>query len=60
MNQIKTRKALNPAYRKHKPKRSDVNQFVESLKACIDSIKLSDANNESEEHLKGFCRIVLN
>jgi len=52
MKKINTRKALNPAYRKHKPLRKDVNQFVEQLKECIDVIKHIDNVNESEEHLK--------
>ncbi|MFT5146798.1 MAG: adenine-specific DNA-methyltransferase [Polaribacter sp.] len=28
MNKINTRKALNPAYRKHKPLRNDVANFI--------------------------------
>ncbi|MFA5296644.1 MAG: Eco57I restriction-modification methylase domain-containing protein [Lutibacter sp.] len=52
MSKSNTRKALNPAYRKHKPIRKNVNQFVEQLKECLVSIKWIDDNNESEEHLK--------
>ena len=52
MNKLNTRKALNPAYRKHKPLRKEVNNFVEQLKLCLDTIELSDFNNESEEHIK--------
>jgi len=29
MNKINTRKALNPAYRKHKPLRKDVDNFTD-------------------------------
>ena len=39
LNRIKTRKALNPEYRKHKPKRSEVNNFRAELKNCLASIK---------------------
>lgn len=52
MNKTNTRKALNPAYRKHKPLRKDVNQFVEALKQCIQIVKHSDDTGESEEHIK--------
>jgi hypothetical protein len=52
MNKINTRKALNPAYRKHKPIRKEVNNFVTHLKECLVTIKISDQNNESEEHIK--------
>lgn len=52
MNKISTRKALNPAYRKHKPLRKDITSFVEHLKVCIDAIKISDERGEHEEHLK--------
>ena len=52
MSKLNTRKALNPAYRKHKPLRKEVNNFIEELKLCIEANKLSDENNESEEHLK--------
>nr|WP_315198222.1 TaqI-like C-terminal specificity domain-containing protein [uncultured Flavobacterium sp.] len=45
-------KALNPAYRKHKPLPNEVLSFIEQLKECITTIKLSDNNNESEEHIK--------
>ncbi len=52
MNKTNTRKALNPAYRKHKPLRKDVNKFVEELKQCLHKVKHSDENGESEEHIK--------
>ncbi|WP_439132575.1 type IIG restriction enzyme/methyltransferase [Polaribacter sp.] len=52
MNKINTRKALNPAYRKHKPLRKEVTYFTNQLVKCIDAIKLSDDNGESEEHTK--------
>jgi hypothetical protein len=52
MNKLNTRKALNPAYRKHKPLRSEVVNFTEQLRNCIDAVKLSDDHNESEEHIK--------
>ncbi|MFH6967256.1 Eco57I restriction-modification methylase domain-containing protein [Flavobacterium sp. FlaQc-28] len=52
MNKISTRKALNPAYRKHKPLRNDVTTFIEKLKVCIEAVKLSDEKGESEEHIK--------
>ncbi|MFI2742194.1 Eco57I restriction-modification methylase domain-containing protein, partial [Zhouia sp. PK063] len=52
MNIVKIRKALNPAYRKYKPLRKDVNQFIFELKNCINAVKLSDENKESEEHIK--------
>lgn len=52
MNKTNTRKALNPAYRKHKPLRRDVNKFVEELKQCLQEVKHSDDNAESEEHIK--------
>ncbi len=52
MNKINTRKALNPAYRKHKPLRKEVTHFTNQLVKCIDAVKLSDDNGESEEHTK--------
>src|SRR5690554_5290540 len=52
MNITNTRKAINPAYRKHKPLRNEVNNFIEHLKECIDTITYSDQQNESEEHIK--------
>jgi adenine-specific DNA-methyltransferase len=52
MKKTNTRKALNPAYRKHKPLRKNVTQFVSQLKECIEAIKHIDTINESEEHLK--------
>jgi adenine-specific DNA-methyltransferase len=52
VNQLDPRKALNPAYKKFKPLRKDIEAFVIKLEACIASIKLIDERNESEEHLK--------
>lgn len=52
MNKTNTRKALNPAYRKHKPLRGVVTNFTTQLVACIEAVKLSDDNGESEEHIK--------
>ena len=52
MNKTNTRKAPNPAYRKHKPLRKDVNKFVEELKLCLQNVNHSDDNGESEEHIK--------
>lgn len=49
---LKPQKALNPAYRKHKPFAKDVKHFLKALKACLASIQISDQNGESEEHLK--------
>lgn len=51
-NRIKTRNALNPEYRKHKPKRSEVNSFRAELKKCLVSIKSAEEVNESEEFIK--------
>ena len=51
MNKLNTRKALNPAYRKHKPLRKDINNFIAQLQDCIDAVKLSDDKGESEEHI---------
>ncbi len=45
-------KALNPAYRKFKPLKSDIEKFKNELLNCIEAIDLSDKKNESEEHLK--------
>ncbi|MCA4777904.1 DUF7149 domain-containing protein [Empedobacter stercoris] len=45
-------KALNPAYRKFKPQRSDIEKFKTELVNCIDAIGISDEKGESEEHLK--------
>lgn len=53
MNKSNIRKSINPAYRKHKPSREEVTHFFTELKQCIDTIKLSDEKNESEEHIKG-------
>ena len=52
LNRIKTRKALNPEYRIHKPKRSEVNSFRTELKKCLFSIKSAEEVNESEEFIK--------
>lgn len=52
MKKINTRKALNPAYRKHKPLRKEVTTFIEKLNLCIEAVKLSDEKGESEEHIK--------
>jgi hypothetical protein len=51
-NKINTRKALNPAFRKHKPLRKDVTNFISQLTKCIEAVKLSDDNGEHEEHTK--------
>ena len=45
-------KALNPAFRKFKPLRNDIEKFKIELLNCIEAIDLSDQKNESEEHLK--------
>ena len=45
-------KALNPAYRKFKPLRKDIENFKKELLSCIEAIALSDEKNESEERLK--------
>ena len=45
-------KALNPAYRKFKPLRKDIENFKKELLSCIEAIALSDEKNESEEHIK--------
>lgn len=45
-------KALNPAYRKFKPLRKDIENFKKELLCCIEAIVLSDEKNESEEHIK--------
>ena len=46
MNKISTRKALNPAYRKHKPLRKDVNNFIEELGICLNIVKLSEEKKD--------------
>ncbi|UWX66205.1 Eco57I restriction-modification methylase domain-containing protein [Empedobacter stercoris] len=43
---------MNPAYRKFKPLKSDIEKFKNELLNCIEAIDLSDKKNESEEHLK--------
>ena len=48
---INTRKALNPAYRKHKPLRKDVDAFTDELLNCLKAVKEIDKQNESEEHI---------
>lgn len=45
-------KALNPAYRKFKPLKKDIDKFKIELLNCIEAIDISDKKNESEEHLK--------
>jgi len=52
MNKTNTRKALNPAYRKHRPLRKGVTNFISQLQSCINAVKLCDDNGESEEHIK--------
>jgi hypothetical protein len=53
MNRIKTRKALNPEYRKHNPKRPEVNSFRSELKACLVAIKeAEEAKRIGEEFIK--------
>jgi type II restriction/modification system DNA methylase subunit YeeA len=52
MKKVSTRKALSPAYRKHKPLRNEVTTFIEKLNQCIEAVKLSDEKGESEEHIK--------
>ncbi|MGB3152864.1 MAG: hypothetical protein WBB27_19570, partial [Maribacter sp.] len=59
MNFTEIRKALNPAYRKHKPLRKEVNAFIENLDECLKTIKYGDEQNESEEHLKEPIRSFL-
>ena len=53
-------KALNPAYRKFKPLRQDIDKFKTELSTCIEAIALSDRKNESEEHLKEPIKRFLN
>ncbi|PQJ77512.1 type IIG restriction enzyme/methyltransferase [Polaribacter glomeratus] len=60
MNKINTRKALNPAYRKHKPLRKEVTNFIVQLQDCINAVKLSDDNGESEEHIKSHFTTFFN
>ncbi len=52
MNKLNTRKALSPAYRKHKLLRNEVNLFTDELLNCLKSIKAIDQAGESEEHIK--------
>ncbi|NPD47806.1 Eco57I restriction-modification methylase domain-containing protein [Lentimicrobium sp. S6] len=52
MSKLNTRKALSPAYRKHKPLRQDINQFTSEFITCLKTIKDIDIANESEEHIK--------
>ena len=52
MSELSIAKALNPAYRKFKPLRKNVEAFWKELTNCIEDIELSDKNNESEEHIK--------
>jgi hypothetical protein len=60
MNKINSRRALNPAYRKHKPLRKDVTNFIVQLQDCINAVKLSDDNGESEEHIKSHFTAFFN
>lgn len=60
MNKTNTRKALNPAYRKHKPLRKEVQHFTSQLKECINAVKVSDDNGESEEHIKSHFTTFFN
>ncbi|MGK6352233.1 type IIG restriction enzyme/methyltransferase [Parapedobacter sp. DT-150] len=52
INQIDLRKAINPAYKKFKPLRRAIEDFIIKLDKCITAIKIIDEKNESEEHLK--------
>lgn len=52
MNKTNTRNALNPAYRRHNPLLEEVTHFVTQLQDCINAVKISDENGESEEHIK--------
>ncbi|MEL5903526.1 Eco57I restriction-modification methylase domain-containing protein [Elizabethkingia anophelis subsp. anophelis] len=51
-NKLEPQKALNPAYKKFKPLRADIDDFSLKLQDCINAINLVDSRNESEEHLK--------
>ncbi|WP_288374501.1 Eco57I restriction-modification methylase domain-containing protein [uncultured Chryseobacterium sp.] len=52
INKLEPQKALNPAYKKFKPLRADIDNFSGKLQECINAINLVDSRNESEEHLK--------
>ncbi|RKE82490.1 Eco57I restriction-modification methylase domain-containing protein [Chryseobacterium sp. AG363] len=52
INKLEPQKALNPAYKKFKPFRADIDDFSVKLQDCINAINLVDSRNESEEHLK--------
>ncbi|SIS56715.1 Type II restriction/modification system, DNA methylase subunit YeeA [Chryseobacterium ureilyticum] len=52
INKLEPQKALNPAYKKFKPSRADIDGFSAKLQDCINAINLVDSRNESEEHLK--------
>ncbi|UTX50268.1 Eco57I restriction-modification methylase domain-containing protein [Chryseobacterium sp. MA9] len=52
INKLEPQKALNPAYKKFKPLRADIDDFSVKLQECINAINLVDSRNESEEHLK--------
>ena len=54
MNKINTRKALNPAYRKHKPLRKNVNAFIHELVNCLKTIKISDQKGESGAYKRPY------
>ena len=59
MHQLKIQKALNPAYRKIKPNRRAVDEFINALSACKEEIRRSEENNESEEHCKSHIKSFL-
>ncbi len=59
INQIDLRKAINPAYKKFKPLRKDIDDFINKLESCIATIKIIDKKNESEEHLKSPIKRLL-
>jgi adenine-specific DNA-methyltransferase len=52
LNKINTRKSLNPQFRKHKPKRNEVNDFRNELKSCLVSVKEADKVHEEEGFMK--------
>ncbi len=52
--QTRPSKVLNPAYRKFKPLRKDVNLFKAQLTDCLNHIKINEDKNESEENIKKY------
>lgn len=58
-NQIAPQKALNPAYKKHKPSRLDIDNFIDKLEQCMARIEIVEERNESEEHLKSSIKRFL-